>query len=243
MNASKSINMKIKLLASAVLLSIAGCEHPWDCTEGEGPIVAQELVLDEINGIQLMGDDVVYLSIGEEQKIIVEGQQNIINELSSRVQNGVWDIRFRDCVRNHRGLEFHVTVKQIDEIRLAGSGEIVWEDLIEADYLTLEISGSGEITGAVQAEELEMEIAGSGNLNLSGQASEAELQLAGSGKLRSYDLIANNYQVNIAGSGHADITALETLEVDIAGSGSVNYKGNPSINSNISGSGKINNKN
>ena len=243
MYSTKLINMKVKLFALAVLLSFTGCEHPWDCTDGHGPIVVQELALDEINGIQLMGSDKVYLSIGEEQEIIVEGQQNIINELNTRVVNEHWEIRFRDCVRDHQGLKFYITVRELDEIKLSGSGEIVWEDLIEADYLTVEIDGSGEITGMLQAQQLNMDIAGSGNLNLSGQASDADLHIAGSGKLRGYDLEVDNYHVEIAGSGNADITVVETLEVDIAGSGSVNYKGNPSIDSNISGSGKITNKN
>ncbi len=235
--------MKITLFALAALLFATGCEHAWDCIEGHGPTVTQELILDEINGIHLMGNDVVYLSIGEEQKIIVEGQQNIINQLDTRTHNGTWDIRFRDCIRDHRKLEFHVTLKTINEIRSSGSGEIILEDIIAGDFVSIEVAGSGEITGEVQAQELDMDIAGSGNLTLSGQASEARIHIAGSGKLSAYDLKVNNYEVEITGSGNADITALDALGIDIAGSGSVNYKGNLSINSNISGSGKINDNN
>lgn len=243
MNSKTTINLKITLFTLALLLSATGCEHASDCAEGHGSIVTQEMVLNEVNGIHLMGDDVVYLSIGKEQKVIVEGQQNIINELDTRIHNGTWDIRFRDCVRKHRRLEFHITIKEIDNIRLSGSGEIILEDIIAEDFLRLELAGSGEIKGVVQAQEISMDIAGSGNLILSGQASEADLKIAGSGELRAFELKVNNYEVDISGSGNADITALAELKVNIAGSGSVNYKGNPIINSNISGSGKINNNN
>jgi len=235
--------LKIKLFAFAILVSISSCEVPWDCTQGHGPTVSRQLSLEEINGISLMGSDKVYISTGQEQEIIVEGQQNIIHELNTNVRNGNWEIRFRDCVRDNRGLKIYITVKNINEIELAGSGEIFMENVITEDFLALAVAGSGEVSGEIRARSLDIEIAGSGNLDISGSAADAELYIAGSGKLRAYDLIVDNYQVEIAGSGNADITALETLEVNIAGSGSVNYKGNPFIDSNISSSGKILNKN
>src|SRR5690606_36092558 len=116
-------------------------------------------------------------------------------------------------------------------------------DPVEAEQLELNLAGSGEILGAVDVSILDIDITGSGNVKLSGQALDTWLKLAGSGKLEAYDLSAENYDIQINGSGNADVTVQENLKVDISGSRSVNYKWNPSIDSKISGSGKVINRN
>lgn len=236
-------NMKNLLTALIIILAFTACDDPWDCTRGDGPIVARELNLEEIDGIELSGSDRVFLSIGEEQEVIVEGQQNIINELNTNVRNGFWDIRFRNCVKNNRGLEFYITVREINEVNLSGSGEIILEDPIETEQLEIRLAGSGEIQGAVDVSTLDIDITGSGTIELSGRASDAWLKIAGSGELDAYDLLADNYDIQINGSGNAEVYVQDNLKVDISGSGSVNYKGSPSIDSKISGSGKVNDKN
>ncbi len=55
----------------------------------------------------------------------------------------------------------------------------------------------------------------------------------------AFNLIAENADINISGSGNAEITANQLLKVKIAGSGNVYYKSNPVINLEVSGSGKV----
>lgn len=232
-----------KVLFVVIAISFTACDEVWDCIEGEGPVIARELLLNDISSLELSGDDEVIISQGETQEVVVEGQQNIINRLNTTVNSGYWNIRLRDCVRRHEKLTFYITVPELKEIKVSGSGQIFIEDVVASSSLKLEIRGSGGISGAVNVSYLALGISGSGNISLSGETPEASLQISGSGDLEAFSLKVKSYDVNIAGSGNADITATESLKVNIAGSGSVYYKGNPTINSTINGSGKVRNLN
>jgi hypothetical protein len=54
------------------------------------------------------------------------------------------------------------------------------------------------------------------------------------------DLVADDVQIRIAGSGDASVTANKSLDVSIAGSGDVKYSGNPAaLKTSTAGSGSI----
>lgn len=82
---------------------------------------------------------------------------------------------------------------------------------------------------------------GSGNVTITSpmEADYLELSLMGSCSLFGYSLSTEYCQVDISGSGNAEITTTSSLDVSIDGSGSVFYKGSPSIKDHISGSGRV----
>jgi hypothetical protein len=56
---------------------------------------------------------------------------------------------------------------------------------------------------------------------------------------RAFDLTCDTANINIDGSGDAEVTVDTELNIRITGSGDVLYKGNPSIDADIDGSGRI----
>lgn len=82
---------------------------------------------------------------------------------------------------------------------------------------------------------------GSGNVSVVAamESSQMDLRILGSGSFRGFLLSAQDYQVDIVGSGNCEITATGSLDVSIDGSGSVFYKGTPLIEDHISGSGRV----
>lgn len=113
---------------------------------------------------------------------------------------------------------------------ITGSGHLILEG--EVFYCHNNINGSGKTDLKVSVDNtLHADISGSGELNLNGKASKMELILAGSGRLNGFEFEVSEANINIAGSGHADIKVSKTLKTEIHGSGAVNYKGNPQVTS------------
>lgn len=219
-----------------------GCNLIGDCEVGKGPTVTRTLSLSDFHSLNLSGSDKVYISQGEQQEVVVEGQQNIIDILDLRVQNGLWEIRISECVRRHEQLVFYITLPEIKYLALTGSGKIIGEDRLISPGIEIKVTGSGSISAEVNAA-LDCEITGSGEIILSGNSEFAEVEITGSGKYDSYGVQTADVEVNIQGSGDAYITATEHMDVRITGSGNVYYRGNPLINSSITGSGKLISKN
>ena len=232
------INILLSIASILSLITFTSCDKEGLCKKGSGAVERREIYLSEITSIDVEGDATLYLTQGEEQKIEVETNTNLFSVINHRVKDGEWDAKFDRCVRKGR-LTFYVTLKNIHELEVSGSGKIIGENQIKSDKLKVSVEGSGEVKLQIETRELESDIEGSGNIVLSGTTSSHKAEVEGSGKIQAYDLISRSADIEIAGSAKALINVEDNLSVKISGSGDVIYKGNPKVNSKISGSGKV----
>lgn len=228
-----------------ILLFIGtGCEKDSFCTKGEGPQVSETIELPPFTGINLTTASDVTLHQGEQQEVIVTGQQNLIDKLKREVKNDTWEIDFEGCTTGKSGIHIDITIPDLESIRIAGSGDIKGEGVFtELDDLNVKISGSGNIDLDAECEDLSCTISGSGDVRFAGSTIRETLKISGSGDLRAFDMIAEDVDIKISGSGSCEVTATQSLNVNISGSGDVYYKGNPDIDVSISGSGNLSNEN
>jgi len=88
--------------------------------------------------------------------------------------------------------------------------------------------------------QLRVSIKGSGSVAATGAVDMVGLDISGSGAARLRDLTAKSVQIDIRGSGDAQMTAQADADVSISGSGNVELFGRPVIRrSEIRGSGRI----
>jgi hypothetical protein len=217
----------------------AQAQH-WNCIKGEGKVVTQEIQLDPIHGISLSFDGDVILTQGSTQKIVIEGQQNIIDNIKREVRNGHWNIEFDKNVKNAEDVKITITVPTLNEIGLAGSGSIKSTNHFTGlGDLEINISGSGDLDFSFEGKNTELSLSGSGEATLEGMAAALEIHISGSGDVTAKDLVTADCEVYISGSGDASVNVNGDLKTAISGSGDVKYKGNASVNASISGSGTI----
>ena len=241
---------KMSLVACLLVSSLSSCYFDFDddgraevfdsrCEDGFGSIVTEDLRLDEFSGIELRIDAQVFLSEGDELEVSVKGQQNIIDELETRVRNGVWEIEYDDCVRNSDVLRIFITAPNLNYIAVNGSGKIQSDDILEVNDLEIKNNGSGDIELSLQGDVVTARVRGSGKISLEGVASTLDLDIRGSGDAETFDLLVRDAQVEIDGSGDAQVHVSDFLEVMIDGSGDVYYKGEPDLKVTTRGSGKV----
>lgn len=239
----KNLNWLIIGLVSVVLFTtscgLSDDDGLFNCERGEGPIVTEELNIDEFRGVELDISADVFITQGSEFSVTVEGEENIINELDLDVTGNVWHICFEDCVRNHDDLNIFITMPVIDYLKIDGSGSITGENFFEVDDLELKISGSGDMDLGVGADDIDAKISGSGKMILEGDAERLDFKVSGSGDLRAFDLVVEKANVTISGSGDVEVNVTDDLDIKISGSGDVYYKGNPSVSIDITGSGEV----
>ncbi|MFT5169067.1 MAG: hypothetical protein ACI8P3_004315 [Saprospiraceae bacterium] len=232
------------LLVSLIFLLDSGCglnddEGIFGCMDGEGETITEELVLADFSKIKLKTSADVYLTQGDVQKVEVKGQQNIIHQLDLDVNGETWEIEFDDCVRNYDDLKIYITIPEIKELNISGSGMIYGENDLEVGDFRLRISGSGDIDLVLDAGDIDSKITGSGRIKLEGSSTRFQLQISGSGDYRAFDLDTEDGGIKITGSGDAEVSVSDELDIEISGSGDIYYKGNPALREDITGSGDV----
>ncbi|MCC9135001.1 head GIN domain-containing protein [Pontibacter silvestris] len=234
----KLLNLSLASVVSGMLFT--SCNFGINCVQGEGDVVTRNLNLDTFTGVSVSGSTEVYIQRGNEQRVELEGQANILDLLETEIDNDeVFQVGFNGCVSDHKTVKVYITMPELEYAAVSGSGLVELQDSFRADDFKARVSGSGEIVARIAANNISARTSGSGSILLAGITNELELGLSGSGKVRAYDLQTNAAEVDISGSGSAEVAVEEDLEVEISGSGKVYYKGEPDIISDVSGSGKV----
>lgn len=235
------------LFASVIVLTASSCfinindEDGFfgTCVDGSGPIVTRELFVAPFHGIELPISADVFIKQGPDQEVIVEGKDNIIDEIETDVQGGIWKIEFNRCVRDIDQLRVFITMPDLTRLRISGSGDVVSENTFVISDLEIDIPGSGNVDLALDADDLDIEIPGSGRLILEGLADETRYRISGSGDVHAFNLECRVADISIPGSGDVEVFVTEFLKVRISGSGDVFFKGDPSLDVSITGSGNV----
>jgi len=206
--------------------------------------IKEERNVADFKAINLSIPAVLHLTQGSENKVVIEGDDEVLEKIITEVEGGRLTIKFEKWY-NYRGsssLKVFITVKQLEALLLTGSGKITTQSTITADKIRLMVSGSGDIElNDLIAKKVVAMVTGSGDININGdnKAHYLEAVVTGSGDFNSDELTFENGDLTITGSGTINAGIEEELNAVITGSGKIYYKGNPLIDATITGSGKI----
>ena len=214
-------------------------DHWFDCVDGRGGVISEDFNLNAFTELRLALDADVYLLQGDEHRIQIEAQPNIIDEIDFRIRNGVLTIGRDRCIRDHKKIEIYLTLIKLESLSNSGSGDIYSDSNLDVGYIDLNISGSGNVELNVEGTQINSHLSGSGDLRLWGSVDRIYHSVSGSGDLNAFGLDVNEAHLNVSGSGDSEVNVYEYLDVNISGSGNVYFIGNPEIHSRISGSGQL----
>ncbi len=241
--------MKKSILILAVIIFTSQIQaQSWGSKKikGNGNTTTITRTTSDYDGITCAGSMDYVLVKGEEGKITIEGEENLLkyivtevkdNKLTVKVENGV---NLKTSLNNT--IKITIPFDDINEVSLAGSGDLWSEDTINAPNLDVSMAGSGDVNLDINATSVEGNLAGSGDLTLKGKTTNLEANIAGSGDFHGFGLDADNTEVSVAGSGDADVVSNDNLKARVSGSGDIKYKGNPTKeDTKVNGSGSISN--
>ena len=221
-------------------LGLTACDD--DFVRGRGDVVTETRAVPAFNAVEVGGDFEVYLQQGPAEDIRVEGQENVLDVVTTKVDGQELEIKFKPLVNvgRHKTIRVYITTPALASLELSGSSRAEGQTPWTVDNLNLKVSGSGSLALDVrEANEVESRISGSGSMNLSGDAEDFENEISGSGNVRAFGLVTKRAAARISGSGNCELTVTQSLNARISGSGNVRYKGDPTVNVTVSGSGKV----
>jgi len=231
---------KILFTIISALLLIVNAQAQWQTIKGEGKVVTQEIKLENIHAVGLGLSGKLVLTQGSPQRITIEGQQNIIDNIRKEVRGGSWSIEFIKNVKDAEPVTITITLPSLDNLALSGSGTVTSTNkFANLDDLDIAISGSGHLDFNFDAKETELSLSGSGKATLMGSTHDLEINISGSGNVSAKDLASTGCEVSISGSGDASVNVNGDLRAAISGSGDVTYKGQANVDAAISGSGSV----
>jgi hypothetical protein len=231
------------LMIFAAFLSLSSCDYVMgERVNGNGVSKSQDRQVGDFSGVTGMGSINIIVSNGPSSSLRIEADENLLEYIETTNNNGTVEVYTREGynINPKSGIRVYATAPAFHRLDVSGSGTIKSTGKINGkNELHTEVSGSGDIKLEVDAPRIEAEISGSGSVTMAGNTKDFSAQVSGSGDVHCFNLMSENTEIDIAGSGNAEIFASKSLDVDVAGAGDVRYKGNPTIKQSIAGSGSI----
>lgn len=232
-------NPTIYIFAIFTVLFLANCDT-YRQERGNGNITSQEREIEEFNEIEVGGNYEVFLKKATTPGLTIVTDDNLHEFIKVDQKGDVLEISSEANLRSEEGIKLYINYVDLTAINTSGAAVIKSDDVIQGDYLRLEMSGAGAIDLEVDLKALKVNISGAGAVELSGNVIEQNIQMSGAGGLEAYDLISRNSKIDISGVGGASVTVTKKLEATVSGVGGISYRGNPEqVNSNVSGLGTI----
>lgn len=187
--------------------------------DGAGPDTTRELTWDGSRNLDLdVPADVTYTQ-GPEAKITVTGPKGSVE----RVEIHDGQIRFNQPMFNAGRLKIVMTAPMVESFDVSGAQTLVINGY-KQDRISIDISGSGDVTASGTAGELKLDISGSGDADLA-------------------QLTTDEADVDVSGAGDATISPRNEASIEVSGAGDVVLTTRPPVlHKEVSGAGKIEEK-
>lgn len=239
--------MKASFVALLLLVGLsASAQWPWSDwkkVDGNGVLKKETRSVSGYTGISSSGSWDVMVAYGESNTISIEGDENLLDYIETKVEDGVLKIRSQNVnLRSRNKITVYVSLTKLSSVTLSGSGSIIGEGNYSSEGKTeFKTSGSGRIQmGFGKLDKVYARVSGSGNIKLKGTANSVETHISGSGGADCRNVISDDATVQISGSGNVQVNANRRIEARISGSGNATYYGAArDVSTHVSGSGRL----
>jgi len=224
--------MKYYILTFIAIISIQLSAQSWwskHNPEGNGKLETITRNLNDYDRISVGGPFEIILVKGEVGKLSISIEENLKEYLVTKVENEKLTIRWKMgyIVKPQETINITIPIDELEKISLSGSGNIKNEELIIAEEFEIEMAGSGKLELSLESDDVDCSMAGSGIVLLKGNAKKFDVSKAGSGELKATGFVCDIIDVSSAGSGRAEVNAIDYLEVNAVGSGNIYYVSKP----------------
>ena len=173
---------KTSILLFATALTFSSCTNR---LRVRGEVVSEKIDVANFSGVDLAFAADVSYNFGSTHSVIVNAQQNVIDKMDIKTENGIVQLKYKRRVRFVSGEDVSVVITSptLTDASVSGSGSINVLGDFESSLLDLTISGSGDID--IQKAEV---------LSLTAIVS-------GSGDIAVFNGVIGNLNTSISGSG------------------------------------------
>ena len=220
---------QILLLAAVSTLLFISCREVFaKRIRGNGNITTQTRSAGQFNSVEVSGNINVYARQDSSAAIKVEADENLQQYVEIRNEGDVLRIRSQEGynLKPSRQIKVYVSSSTFKRFQASGACDLFSEgkisSLSEIDY---DLSGSCDVTMEVNAPKISADASGACALKLNGQTKDFHVHGSGSTDIKSFDLQAENVDLDISGAGDAEIYASVKISGTISGAASVKYKG------------------
>ncbi len=230
----------IMAIAGALLLS--ACHFNINTGEnGNGNVVTEERnVSADFTEVRGSAGLDVYLTQGDENKIVVEADENLLQYIETDVEDGKLHITTSENIGHSKAKKVYVTYKELTNVEASSGADVTVNSVIKSERLSLKSSSGADLKVEVFSKELSAKSSSGSDLKVSGKASSFTADASSGSEIDAKELFVATCNAEASSGAEVTVNVKDNLETHVSSGGNVNYYGDPiSVNSNKSSTGSV----
>ena len=211
---------------------------------GRGDVVKQDRDVENFNGVSVQSGIDLTVKQGTQQSLVIEADDNIQEYIISEVKEGILYVYVKKntSIRQSHAMDAHVTVTEIKKISASGGGDVESLSMINADEISISISGGGDLSFELTADRATCSMSGGGDVAFEGSIKAFKASLSGGGDIALEGEIGM-LDINLSGGGDLVMELdCENIKISSSGGGDVTLDAGENVAKagiNISGGGDL----
>ena len=183
---------------------------------------------------------VLLITQGSAESLVVEAEARVLPLLRTRVESGTLVIGMTGSMQTALPLRVRITLRTLALLRADGAAD-VRIGALHTPALALQLAGSSRAQVAeLTAERIELQLEGSSELHVQrGQVRQQQVRVDDAARYDAAGLRSDAAQVDVRGSGQAQLHAGQQLDASVSDSGRLGYSGSPRLTQRVSGAAEL----
>lgn len=195
---------------------------------GNGNVVKQERSVGSFYSISASSAINVYLFQSDEEKVIVEADDNLLDIIVTEVRNGCLKCTVKGQMRNAKKLNVYVSFKNLEEVSASSASGIYSETVIKASNFEINASSASHVKLELDVKNLDAEASSASDIVLVGTCTHFEAESSSASGIDGRKLVAISADLSASSAGNIHIDVRESLEASASSGAYIGYSGKPS---------------
>lgn len=197
---------------------------------GNGNVVTQDRnISEDFSGVKSSAGIEVYLTQGEENKVVVETDENLQEYIETSISNSLLKVGTRKNIRWAKARKVYVTYKDLDKIEASSGSSIQSTSVIKSQNLSLKASSGAEIELEVFSQDLDLRTSSGADVKISGKASSLTAQASSGSEINAKNLLVLNCIAKASSGAEINVNVKEKIDAKASSGGEVVYYGDPTL--------------
>jgi len=224
------MNKLILILAmflASVLFAKASPSDWGKSVRGNGHVTQQDRPLASFDGIKASAGINVFLFAGDEEKVVVEADENLQECIITEVKGSTLKC-YIDCrVRKSTKMNVYVTFRELNLLHASSGSDVTGETPIKTRELDINVSSAADLKVEVIAESIECDASSGADARIKGKAAHFRGRSSSGADIKADELTVETADVKSSSGADIRITVTGKIEADASSGGDVVYFGDP----------------
>ncbi|GMN09309.1 hypothetical protein MTsPCn9_02350 [Croceitalea sp. MTPC9] len=210
-----------------------------DGKKGNG-VIAEETrkVTEDFTEISAAEGLDVFVTQGNEFRILVEADENIIELIATDIRDGKLKVHTVENI-GRATKNVYVTLPKITVLESSSGADLIGQNEIKAEKLDLDASSGSDLEVEVIATEIEADASSGADIKISGQTDVLYADASSGADIKARNLLAKRCNADASSGSDISVNVSESLTADASSGADISYSGDPQVSKKKSVSGSV----